>query len=146
MTVIAMLTAFFTSTAEFFKSVNMFLPDILAMIHARQALDAARLKRETDAMKAQVDSQLQAAKNQARKESANLRAYQATLNAAWKQVHLQILTYLDAGDDYSVLQMVGVVDDTRVDAILFDDIVSSNAAKAMKICKIMQETGNGTES
>ena len=140
MGIIALLTALFTAITEVSKGIVMLIPDLLALVKAWKAYYDNIEIRQADAVKAQIEAQLQAQTNQARKEVANQRAFLFGLESAWATRYQQILSLIGNEQYGEVLILTDTVDYPPVDEILFNTDYS-NESKARKIIAIMKGRG-----
>jgi hypothetical protein len=136
---IVFLTALFQSLAEFLKGVNMWMPDLVKLVHTWIAVGEAKKQRYIDAAKASVDSELKAQTEQAKKEQANLLAFKTVIDETWKTRYADILSFIKAGREDKVLLLLEVIDNEPVDQILFHDDKTSPEFKALKIVQIMRK-------
>ncbi len=138
MGIIALLTAFFTAITELAKSFILIFPEILALIKSWRTHFENIEQRQADAIKEQVNAQLRAQNNQAKKESANQIAFIAGLDSAWATRYEQILELINRGENSTVLVLTDTLDYPPVDDILFFS-EDTNENKARKIISIMRK-------
>ena len=122
---------------EFLKLLNLGLPRFFAYCDARTAKIERQEKRETDAIKAQVDAELKAQENQSKKEAANQTAFLLVIDESWKIRYEQILSALNAENPSDVLVMSSQVDNEAINLILFNS-EEMNEYKARKIVGVMR--------
>jgi len=124
-----------TAIAEFFKLLNLILPRIFALIDIMQKHHEAELKRLQDAQAAEEAAYQKATTSQAKREQANLAAFQMIMDVAKKDLYNIILKALNDGQPEKVLSMMKKINNAAVDDVLFNK-ETSNEVKAMYLTQI----------
>lgn len=130
MGIVTLLTAMFTN-------FNIVLPELLKLIATLRAYYIARDEREKAANQASIDSQILAATTQAKKEQANLKAFEYLLDAAWRIKYENLIENIRNGDEYLILKDLNGEDSEAVNNILFDS-KSSIEYKASLVVKLLR--------
>jgi len=128
-----------TLIIEIFKFINMLLPELINLIKVLVGKHLAAEKRIADAEAARIASELKAQTEQARKEQANLKAFQFLLKEVWRDRHDRILNFIKLGQEENVLILTEQVDNDEVDNVLFHSDNLSPEIKALRIIEIMRK-------
>lgn len=131
------IVAFLTAVTEYFKAVNVVLPDIWKGIMGVFQYFQDKNQREKDAIAEQVAAKLRAQEIEAKKAEANVKAAMLIYDKIWKDRFNMVLNFLDNNLTERVIALTLEVDNSEVSNILFDEALS-NSAKAMKIVEIMR--------
>lgn len=137
MGIIPMLTALFGFLYELFKGIVFCLPDIMKLIKTIIAYFEDKKQREIDAQQTQITAQLQAASNQQKLESANIKAFKAIVEQSWQERYNLILLDLQNNTPENILILAESVDIEAVNNILF--LANTSAEyKALQITQLMR--------
>lgn len=132
-----MLTALFGFLYELFKGIVFCLPDIMKLIKTIIAYFEDKKQREIDAQQTQITAQLQAASNQQKLESANIKAFKAIVEQSWQERYNLILLDLQNNTPENILILAESVDIEAVNNILF--LANTSAEyKALQITQLMR--------
>ena len=124
---------------ELAKLINQLLTLVIPLINLIVDYQQAQNKRLKDAAAAEEEAKRKATEEQLKKEQANINAFKAVMEDAWKIRYEQILGYIKAEQYDQVLILRKEVNNPDVDYILFNEVGSAEY-KALKIVELMRKT------
>jgi len=130
----AAIVAFFKAFGPLITRLVQLLVGLIDMLVGYFILKKQRIK---NAIEEEIEAKKQAAIRQKAKEAANIKAFKAIEQQAWKDRYEQILKFIKAKEYDKVIILREEVDNPNVDNVLFDEKLSDEY-KAVKIIGIMK--------